>query len=141
MNTPNTLSGYLYPSLRVNRCPRFHACLASKKCQNYDQHNLECQVCETRTSDKENIGGYVAEGTYMPDVQDDVRTMEKMKHQLMADPDRETQTINGHRITQEHNEYRRASERLGAFAKYSRMTMEEEYSETVYLNKDLLDNK
>ena len=139
MNTPNTLSGYLYPSDRISRCPRFHACLASKKCQNYDPHQLDCSVCESRINNNENLGGYVGEGTHMPDVQDDVRTLEKMKHQLMADPDAEGQLINGHRITEEYNEYRRASERLGKFSQYTRMQLEEEYSETVYLNKDLLD--
>ena len=141
MNTPNTLSGYLYPSDRINRCPRFHACLASKKCQNYDQHNLECNLCESRINNNENLGGYVAEATHMPDIQDDLRVIENMKHQLMADPDAEGQLINGHRITEQYSEERRAVERLGTFAKYSRMQLEEEYSETVYLNKDLLDKQ
>jgi hypothetical protein len=67
--------------------------------------------------------------------------MEKMKHQLMADPDAEGQTINGHRITEEYNEYQRAAERLGKFSHLSRMKMEEEYAETIYLNKELLNNQ
>ncbi len=140
MNTPNTLSGYLYPSDRISRCPMFHACVASKKCQNYDPHNLQCNLCESRISNNENLGGYIAEASHMPDIQADVRTLEKMKHMAMADPDFEGQLINGHRITEEHNEYRRAAERLGTFSKYSRTHLEEEYSETVYLNRNLMDN-
>ncbi len=126
MDTPNLLKGYLYPSSRVCRCPRFHACTVTKKCQNYDPHQLDCSICETRVPEtRDQIGGMLAEGEYYPDIQDAIHTIETRLHKPMAHPDYEGQEINGADITAKYEKERRAAEVLRMFTTDGSMTMEE----------------
>lgn len=123
METPNVLKGYLYPSSRVCRCPRFHACIATKKCQNYDPHQLDCSVCEQRTTLNDNLGGFLPEGEYVPDLQDAIHTLEEQLNKPMAHPDQQGQK--GEDITNKYNKERKAADMLAHFMNDGTITMEE----------------
>lgn len=75
--TSTLLKGYMYPSAQVARCPRYHRCLISNKCQSYDAHQADCAVCETRVDPPGRLGGILPEGKYIPDLQDAISTIEK----------------------------------------------------------------
>jgi recombinational DNA repair protein RecR len=48
MDVPNALRGYRYPTSKIARCPSFSRCRACSACQNYDPHQHECIICESR---------------------------------------------------------------------------------------------
>jgi hypothetical protein len=89
MEIPNIAKGHLYPSTRVSRCSRFHRCIVSNKCQNFDRHRLDCNVCELRASHSHDVGGQLPEGLYWPDLQDMIKTLQDLKRTAWAHPDRE----------------------------------------------------
>lgn len=97
MEIPNIFKGYYYPSDRTVRCPRFHRCVITNKCQNYDRHLLECNVCESRTDTHEYhqkdipLGGHLPEGELYPDLQDAITTLERKMCRAFSHPDTEHQ--------------------------------------------------
>lgn len=54
----------------------FHSCKLTKKCQNYDRNNSICNRCESRPSDKRDLGGYVPEPSVGEDYQYHMRVLE-----------------------------------------------------------------
>lgn len=135
MDTPNLLKGHLYPSNRVSRCPRFHACVACKKCQNFDRHQLDCQVCESRVYPKPLVCDHIPEGEFIPDIQNSIRIMELFRNEAMAHPDREGQIIDGKEITNKYEKARQASNLLHDFTSSEGTTTEEKVVRA-YLNKE-----
>lgn len=87
MEVPSAAKGHLYPSERTLRCLVFHPCLITRKCQNYNQHQHECVLCERRVFPQENLGGLIADGAFVPDIQDAVRVIQDSTHRKMFDPD------------------------------------------------------
>lgn len=88
MQVPNLLMGELYPSTRVARCPRFSRCEVCQKCQNYNRHLLDCNLCESRLRVYEDpasgrpkirrhVCTHIADGEYIPDLQVALRTIRK----------------------------------------------------------------
>ena len=115
METPNILKGALYPSSRRSVCPRFHACIVSKKCQNFDQHMLECIICESRVDGAPMIGGYIPEGEYYPDLQDAIHTIEDRLHRPLADPNDDGQKMDQFDVSQKYQKERKAADMMHAF--------------------------
>lgn len=129
MEIQSILKGFLYPSTRVSRCPRFSECTISHKCQNYDQHCLECAICESRVDPPESIGGYIPEGEYLPDMQDAVKKVTEQMLKPFAHPDSDGQRMNGFEITDKYNDFRQATEVLNKFASENKMKLEEKVEE------------
>lgn len=128
--------GYLYPSGQVARCPRYHRCLITQKCQSYDAHNLECAVCETRVQPARHLGGYVAEGKYIPDLQDAIQTIENTIRVSFAHRDAAGQKMDsGVEITQKHNRFRKASEMIQMFMDHGIWKLDESFH-NVWYDKD-----
>lgn len=126
MEIPNLCRGFNYPTSRYAKCPRFHACFISKKCQNFDKHNFECAQCESRVRPITQAGGYLPEGEYMPDLQDAMSLLEKTLKRAMVDPDADGQVMNSVDVTRDWERVTRASETLKAF-----MTDKAQLEETV----------
>jgi hypothetical protein len=131
MEIPNSLKGYFYPSSRVSRCPRFHACTITKKCQNFDRHLYECILCEQRTntheldSDSVPLGGYLPEGEYHPDLQFAFAELERMTGRPFSHPDDEGQTMNSTDIARKWEREHRVVETIRQFTQLGSMTMDE----------------
>lgn len=116
MITPNILRGHFYPVPRQWRCPRFHACQVSHKCQNYDRHCLECRICESRIHPVPDIvGGYLAEGQYKPDIQAAMRNIRDMMRAPYAHPDRVKQKINPMNVAENLERYKKSTEIVARF--------------------------
>lgn len=141
METPGMLSGHYYPSGRVCRCARFHQCVVTKKCQNYDAHNLQCNVCESRTNAHEidpnsvPLGGHIPEGEYYPDLQDAITTLEDMLNTPFAHPDTESQTINSRNIARKYEREHKVTEMLSEFSSLGKLQIEEKLTE-MYCDPD-----
>lgn len=135
MIAPNLLRGFLYPSQFRQRCPRHHACIISQKCQNFDRHNRECIACESRLIDagQSNIkfGGFVAEGTYSPDLQDAIKTVQDNMQMAVAHPDREF-TQSSRDIVNQGTRFRKAQEKIMAFSNMMNLDMEETITDAWY---------
>lgn len=131
MDTPNVLKGHLYPSSRVVRCPRWHRCIISQKCQNYNPHQLDCRICESRCRPANMLGGILAEGELIPDLQDAIHTIEQNMNMKMIDPDREAQTIDTYDITKKYEKVRKSTEMLAHFMKEPNRTLEEKAVEAM----------
>ena len=125
METPNILKGFLYPSSRVSRCPRFSECLVSKKCQNYDPHQLDCAVCESRVTPQYFLGGYVPEGEYYPDVQAAFKIITKRLHKAIAHPDSPHMSFNLGDIVEEQEKFNKSTEILRKFQAEKKLDLEE----------------
>lgn len=125
METPNLLRGEFYETSRISKCPRCHLCLVSKKCQNYDPHSLECEVCENRVSPNYNIGGYIPEAEYIPDLQHSIVVIQQAKRAAFAHPDAEGQSIDIDNVTQKHNNIHKAIEQLANFSSMGKLQLEE----------------
>lgn len=132
MEIPNTLKGHYYPSSRVPKCPRFHRCTVTNKCQNYDRHLLECNICESRTNlhevdgDSVPLGGHLPEGEYYPDLQDAFATLEKLLGTPFAHPDMVGQQINGADIARQWEKEHRVTEIIRRFSALGTLQMQEE---------------
>jgi hypothetical protein len=132
METPNLAKGYLYPSQRVARCPRCHLCAISHKCQNFDQHNLECAVCESRSPmGQDKLGGIIPEGEFVPDLQDAIHTVEQMMGNPMTHPDQEGQTIKPYDISSNYDKVKKSTELLSKFLNRPDTTMDEQIMEAM----------
>jgi hypothetical protein len=131
MDTPTTLKGHFYPSSRVSRCIRFHACTVTKKCQNFDRHLQECNLCESRTNthevdpDSVPLGGHLPEGEYYPDLQDAFAQLEKLIHKPFAHPDAETQNFNSVDIARNWEREHRITETIRHFSSVGALSMDE----------------
>lgn len=124
MDTPSLLKGHFYPSSRVSRCPKFSPCLVSKKCQNYNQHDFTCVLCESRVRPPYMLGGYLPEGETEEDIQAIVKTLEAGMGRPLAHPDRDSERIDPLEIAFEYDKFRQATEGLIRFAKKSTMIFE-----------------
>jgi hypothetical protein len=87
MQLPSIARGYFYPTNLKNRCPRFSRCTVSNKCQNYDKHVLMCNVCESRVRPAQQLGGYLAEGEFQPDIQKAIKVIQKALNNPFSHPD------------------------------------------------------
>lgn len=131
MEIPNLVKGYFYPSSRVCRCPRFHRCTITNKCQSFDLHLLECNVCEQRTDVHEHdpesvpLGGYLPEGEYHPDLQDAFANLERMLHKPFAHPDQEAQTLNSYDIAEKYQREKKITDMLTMFSSVGALSMDE----------------
>ena len=131
MEINTILKGYYYPSSRICKCPRFHMCTVTHKCQNYDQHNLECEVCEQRTDTHKidpnsvPLGGHIAEGEIYPDIQDAIMQLQRMIQKPFAHPDTESQVMSANDIASKYHHDRKVTEMLRMFGSCGRLTMEE----------------
>lgn len=129
-------AGYLYPTSTVSRCPRFHQCKISQKCQNFDKHNLECSVCEQRTNTHEidpnsvPLGGILPEGEYIPDLQDAIVTLEKRIRKSYVTYDGE-RSHNNAEIVDKALKERKASDMLARYMGKTEHQMEEEIYRTL----------
>ncbi len=120
------LRGHLYPSNLHSRCPRFHACIATKKCQNFDCHRLDCQLCESLVRPNELVGGYLPEGEFVPDVQHALKILEVEKKIAWSSPDGQPNTQRGDQITAQYEQQRRATEVLSRFSGKTNMQIQQE---------------
>ncbi len=131
MEIPNTLKGNFYPSSRVSRCPRFHMCQVTKKCQSFDRHLQECNLCESRTNtheldpDSVPLGGHLPEGEYYPDLQDAFAELEKMIGKPFAHPDMEEQHLNNADIARNWEREQRVVKTIQEFSSAGSLAMEE----------------
>lgn len=116
METPAILKGHMYPSARVERCPRFHRCVATHKCQNYDLHQVDCQFCESRCSIHRHLGGLIPEGKILPDIQDAIRCVQETMKLAYAHQDASGQKINGRDISRTYDKFQKATRVLNLFA-------------------------
>lgn len=97
----------------------------SKKCQNYDPHSVVCEVCESRVSPQVNLGGYLAESAFFPDIQHAVSIIQQAKRAAFAHPDAEGQSIDIDNVTQKHNNIHKAIEQLANFSSMGKLQLEE----------------
>lgn len=134
------LKGYNYPSTHVARCPRFHRCLISNKCQSYDPHQPDCAVCETRVDPPGKLGGLLPEGKYMPDLQDAVHTLEQLKQTPFAHRDQPGQKVEStQEINANFSRMRRSIEMCKMFLDEGYWKMEEKVVDALYdVNKKQL---
>lgn len=132
--TAPLFKGYNYPSGTVARCPRYHRCLVSNKCQSYDPHQPDCAVCETRVSPPlDKIGGVIPEGKYIPDIQDCVHTIEKIKLMAFAHRDSKGQTLESSvDISENWDRMRRATDMMKMFMDEGAMKLEEKTVNALY---------
>ena len=134
METPNPLKGHMYPSRMVSRCPRFHACKITHKCQNFDQHRADCQFCEHRVVEKLNqipevvvLGGILPEGEYVNDLQDAIHIIEQARLAPLAHADGEMVTVgNTVDISKRLSMEAKATDMLAKFNQSGLMTISEE---------------
>lgn len=96
MEVNTSLRGHLYPSRTTSRCPRFHACIITQKCQNYDPHRMDCSLCELRVrrkllipKDDVPLGGCLPEGQHQPDMQDAIKIIQEARGQALFHVDQE----------------------------------------------------
>lgn len=122
--THSSLAGYLYPSNFCSRCPRFHACRLTQKCQNYNPHLMECETCESRVSPNPQLAGLLPEGEYAPDLQHGIKELEDRMNVAFSHPDGKRQRL-GPDITLEFEKSRRATEQLAEFLSESKAKFEE----------------
>ena len=131
MEIPNNLKGHFYPSSRVARCPRFHMCTVTKKCQNYDRHLLQCSICELRTNtheidpDSVPLGGHLPEGEFYPDLQDAFAGLERMLGKPFAHPDAEGQSVNSYDISRQRERESHIIEVIKNFSAVGALSMDE----------------
>lgn len=131
MDVPNPMKGEFYPSNRVSRCPRFSRCTVSNKCQNYDRHLLECNVCESRTNTHEvdpvsvPLGGYLPEGEYHPDMQDALQQLERLCGRPFSHPDAVPTTQSGADIASKFEKEKKIADMVAMFSRVGPMQMEE----------------
>ena len=130
--TAPLLKGYLYPSHYRSRCPRFHPCTVSQKCQSFDRHCRECVVCESlligAKDARVQFGGFVAEGTYAPDLQDSIKTVRDHMQLSLSHPDRE-QFQQSRDIVNEGTRFLKAQQKIQAFSNLVNLEMEEKIQE------------
>lgn len=120
--TPNLLKGEFYPSHLRAACPRFHACRLTRKCQSYDPTQADCRVCELRVRPATEVGGVKAEGMYLPDLQDAMRTIEETLKIPSAPKDGEpTRGETGKEISEKWDRTRKAAD-LFRFWKFTTKT-------------------
>jgi hypothetical protein len=91
MVVPNIARGHLYPTARRHACPIYSRCLVTNKCQNYDKHQLICNVCESRVRPAVNLGGSPAEREFGDDVQVALKIVRDAVNAAFAHPDQEGQ--------------------------------------------------
>lgn len=96
METPNIHAGYFYPSAQRLKCGSFHQCTVTGKCQSYNPNNHACRLCESRnriiivednnTRIQTYLNGCLAEGEYMPDLQESQKVItEYLKQPVFAE--------------------------------------------------------
>lgn len=124
MTTPNLLRGGLYPTVHRSGCPRFHACTLTKKCQNFNRHDHACVVCESRVRPNPIVGGFLAEGEVMPDLQHAMAIMSRRLHTPFVDPEGRGQKIDHAEIANANESTRRAADMFKHFYKRGDATMD-----------------
>lgn len=82
-----------------------------------------CRVCESNFNPSPpDLGGVMAEGEFLPDLQNDVMTIQKARNLLLADPNAEGQKIQPYVI---ERQYEKAKEAAANIAKYGAKTSEQ----------------
>lgn len=116
IDAPNAAKGHFYSSNRISKCPLMHLDITNHKCQNYDQHNMVCRMCESRVNPPiAKLGGTTSEGTYAPDIQEAVKILQDVRHQSMVEKDGEIRMLNGRDITNRFEKERQAHELLARY--------------------------
>ena len=131
MDCPSALKGALYPSTRKSRCPLFHPCQATRKCQSYDPNSVMCEYCEHVIRPNPSVGGYLAEGEFVPDLQHSLKIIQQIAKRPWLHPDNPSQRINSKEVVNKYEETVAASNRLAEFAGISNLTMEHEIVERI----------
>jgi hypothetical protein len=75
---------------------------------------------------EDKLGGYLAEGEYVPDLQDSIATIEKSMGVPMAHIDNDFQKIDGEDITLQHDKTRKAADQLNQFLSKTMTQIEDE---------------
>lgn len=139
MEAPNLLKGFLYPSSRVARCPRYHPCKVCKKCQVFDRHNLECVSCESRVRSEGNDTpiscDHIPEGEFIPDMQHALVKIEEHLNRPAAHPDGPKQALSVMTNANDWDAFARAKEMVSKFSQVPGVSMEKKI-EKVWLNED-----
>lgn len=130
METPALLRGNFYPSSRKERCASFHPCLATKKCQNYNPHSTLCEYCESMVRPVPNLGGYMAEGEFQPDLQHSLKLIQEAVKKAWSHPDAKAQKTTPRDIADEYDKLKKATNQLAEFSTVSKAKMEEKVEET-----------
>lgn len=131
MEIPNAFKGHYYPSSRIARCPRFHRCIVTNKCQSFDRHLLECNLCESRTTSHETdpdavpLGGHLAEGEFYPDLQDAIRQLELRMNIPFIDRNAEVEVHNSVDIVEEYRREKRITDMIQKFTTVGPLKMDE----------------
>jgi hypothetical protein len=123
------LRGHYYDTKKSKKCSRFHPCVVTQKCQNYNRHCQECFICEQRIYPPANLGGMISEGENVPDVQLATIQTQYLMAKAFNSPDAEAQIINGSYI---EAEYWRQKERNDILAS----AMQQQTEEQVWLTKE-----
>ena len=89
LTTPSLLRGFFYSTTKMRRCRAYHPCVATFKCQNFDRHNLHCQICESRVWPRlPRTGGYIPSGEYLADLQETIKQVQRYTRSSMMDMER-----------------------------------------------------
>lgn len=82
-----------------------------------------CRVCESNFNPPpSDLGGMLAEGEFLPDLQNDVMVIQKARNLMLADPNAEGQKLQPYVI---EREYEKAKEAAANIAKYGAKTSEQ----------------
>jgi len=122
---PNVLRGGAYPTTKVQKCHRFHGCLATKKCQNYSPHCRECVVCEGRIWPAKILRGHISSGEYKPDIQESLRMLQRYLRRAFNDRDGRPTTSIGPDVSDKHHRLTKALDILKEFEGLSSVQIEE----------------
>lgn len=80
MDVPYSLRGEFYPTNMTVGCPEFSRCLACNKCNNYNEKDYMCIMCESKFN-KEYICNH------NDDVQNSIIKIERLFKRSMSHPD------------------------------------------------------
>ena len=89
MESNHFTRGFNYPTRAIQRCPKFHLCIATKKCQSYNRHERACFLCEQRVYPATNLGGCLPEGEFVSDQQNAIKVIEEGFNRAYQHPDDE----------------------------------------------------
>jgi hypothetical protein len=132
---PHVVRGYRYDTLLKKKCAVYHPCQVTNKCQNFDRHNRRCFLCEQRVRPQMNLGGYLPEGEYIPDLQNSVRTIELKLNTPLTHPDQEGQVMNMAEVELDRKEERKALDVIDRFLGMDNVSIEEGVQD-IWVNRD-----
>lgn len=132
-DVPLLLRGSLYNTSRFSKCPMQSICIVTKKCNNFDPHRLQCDVCESAVRPSTNVGGVLPEGEYIPDLQHAIKIFTDKVKKALADPDRVGQKYCAYDVTKKYDEVRKSTDMLAKFSSIVGMKFTEEV-ENYYLS-------